>query len=257
MPHIACASGGLEVPGPGTLQSASLRHAQAPSRKAGTPAGARFLLRGTLGPMTTKAHWEGVYDSKAADAVSWYRPTLERSLELIAETGIRKDAHIADVGGGASTLVDDLLSRGHTALSVADISANALQVSQARLGAAAGTVRWVVGDATTELFAPGSVALWHDRAVFHFLAPGPARDAYLEQLRRSLAPSGFALIATFASDGPERCSGLPVHRYTPEQIAAALGPDFVLRAGGRDEHHTPGGSVQAFSYALCKRSGPA
>lgn len=204
--------------------------------------------------MSTREHWDEVYRSKSPDSVSWYRPRLEQSLAWIDRCGLDRRAHVVDVGGGASTLVDDLLARGFERISVADISAEALAHIRARLGDAAPSVQWVVGDATTSLFDEDSVHLWHDRAVFHFLTEPARRDAYIEELRRAVRPGGLVIIATFGPNGPEHCSGLPVRRYTSSEIAAALGPGFELVEQADEEHTTPSGAAQAFAYALCRRS---
>lgn len=204
--------------------------------------------------MSTREHWDAVYRNKSPDEVSWYRPRLEQSLTWIDGCGLKSRAHVVDVGGGASTLVDDLLARGFERVSVADISAAALAHTRARLGDAARDVRWVLGDATTPLFDDNSVDLWHDRAVFHFLCEPARRDAYIEALHRCVRPGGFAIIATFGPNGPERCSGLPVTRYASSEIAAALGSGFELVDQADEDHTTPGGASQAFAYALCRRS---
>lgn len=204
--------------------------------------------------MSTREHWDEVYRDKSPDSVSWYRPRLEQSLAWVDGCDLDPSAHIVDVGGGASTLVDDLLARGYEQISVADISAEALALARARLGDAASSVDWVVGDATTPLFDEESVDLWHDRAVFHFLTESARRDAYIEALRRAVRPGGYAIIATFGPGGPERCSGLPVKRYASGDIAAALGSGFELVDQTDEEHVTPWGSEQAFAYALCRRS---
>jgi SAM-dependent methyltransferase len=206
------------------------------------------------GDVSTREHWDEVYRNKSPDSVSWYRPRLEKSLAWIDRCGLDHRAHVVDVGGGASTLVDDLLARGFERISVADISAEALAHTRARLGHAADSVRWVVGDATTPLFDEDSVDLWHDRAVFHFLTDPARRAAYVEALRRAVRPGGFVIIATFGPNGPERCSGLLVSRYTSSDIAAALGPGFELVEQADEEHTTPSGAAQAFAYALCRRS---
>lgn len=203
--------------------------------------------------MSIREHWDEVYRTKSPDSVSWYRPRLEQSLAWIDGCGLEPGGHIVDVGGGASTLVDDLLARGFERVSVVDISAEALARSKARLGDAASSVRWVVGDATTTLFDDDSVDLWHDRAVFHFLTDADRREAYLAALRRSVRRGGYAIMATFGPNGPERCSGLPVVRYAPDDIAAALGPGFELVERASEEHRTPRGAAQAFAYALCRR----
>lgn len=194
--------------------------------------------------------WDDVYRSKAPDAVSWYAPRLERSLAWIEGCGLPPDAHLVDVGGGASTLVDDLLERGFTRISVADIAAQALEHTRARLGADAARVDWVIGDATTPLFDAESVDLWHDRAVFHFLTDPARRAAYVAALLHALRPGGFALLSTFGPDGPERCSGLPVARYAAADIAAVLGARFELIDQAEELHQTPWGAPQAFTCTL-------
>ncbi|MCB9762107.1 MAG: class I SAM-dependent methyltransferase [Alphaproteobacteria bacterium] len=204
--------------------------------------------------MSTREHWDEVYRSKSPESVSWYRPRLEQSLAWIDRCGLDPGAHVVDVGGGASPLVDDLLTRGFERISVADIAAEALAHTHARLGDIGQTVQWVVGDATTPLFDEDSVDLWHDRAVFHFLTEPARREAYIEALRRAVRPGGFVIIATFGPNGPERCSGLPVKRYASSDIAAALGAGFELVEQADEAHTTPWGAQQAFAYALCRRS---
>ena len=204
-----------------------------------------------------EAHWQQVYTQKSTEQVSWYRPHLDRSLALIAAAGLHPAARIVDVGAGASTLVDDLLDRGFTDIAVVDVASAALEAAQARLGARALGVRWIAGDITTPLLEDSSVDLWHDRAVLHFLTDPAERSAYLSQLQRCVRPGGHVLLATFAPDGPERCSDLPVVRYTSAELAALLGPDFETIAESREVHRTPRGSSQAFSYALCQRRPPS
>ncbi len=207
----------------------------------------------SVNTLTNQEHWDAVYADKPLDGVSWYRPHLDQSLEMIDEVDLPKDAQIVDVGGGAATLVDDLLEDGFENLAVLDISLNALNRSAERLGKRSRDVRWIVGDASTNHFAESSVDLWHDRAVFHFMTDPNQRDAYLCQVKRSVRPGGYALISTFAPDGPDKCSGLRVRQHTPAEIAEALGPDFELVDQAREEHKTPWGSTQVFSYALCRR----
>lgn len=201
-----------------------------------------------------RAHWREVYATRDPQQVSWYRPHLERSLvwidALFAYPGATA---VADIGGGAATLVDDLLARGFAEITVIDLAEEALAHSRARLGERASAVRWIAGDATTALLDAESLDLWHDRAVFHFLTDDARRAAYLEQLHRVLRPGGYALIATFAPDGPERCSGLPVRRHAPAEIAHALGPGFTLVDEARETHVKPAGGEQRFAYALCRR----
>lgn len=162
--------------------------------------------------MRNKEHWQSVYERKTSDEVSWYKPHLERSLEYVREAGLAPNARIVDVGGGASTLVDDLLSEGYHNLAVLDLADSALQVARDRLGKRAALVDWVIGDVTKPLLPDLSVDFWHDRAVFHFLTEQDARAAYLAQVTRCVKPGGRVLVATFGLDGPEQCSGLPVAR---------------------------------------------
>lgn len=193
-------------------------------------------------------HWEKVYRDKSAEAVSWYRPHLEVSLALLDEAGLAPSSRVIDVGGGASTLVDDLVARGVGAISVLDLSAAALDVARQRVASPA--VQWLVGDITGIAVPAGGFTHWHDRAVLHFL---PDAAAYARQAAHAVAPGGFAVIGGFAPDGPERCSGLPVTRRSAADIAAALGPAFELLDTRRERHRTPWGSEQAFEYALLRR----
>lgn len=201
------------------------------------------------------AHWDDVYGCKGAEAVSWFRPRLETSLELIAAAGISPDTPVVDVGGGASTLVDDLLARGFRSITVLDVSATALELARRRLGSRSDRVRWIHEDVTGWEPEPGGYGLWHDRAVFHFLVEPGRRQRYVEGLRRGLAPGGHVVLATFGPEGPRRCSGLPVRRYRPEDLESELGPAFTLEASRTEEHATPSGSIQQFTYALLRRAG--
>jgi SAM-dependent methyltransferase len=206
--------------------------------------------------MSRQEHWEAVYAAKEPSQVSWFRPHLDRSVAWIEGLGLDSGAHIVDVGAGASTLVDDLLARGFVRISALDLSAQALARSQARLGEeAADRVRWIVGDATEALLEADSVDLWHDRAVFHFLTEEAQRAAYVAQLARALRVGGVVILATFAPDGPERCSGLPVARHSVASLREALGPAFVLLDEAREVHETPWGSPQVFTYAMFRRGG--
>jgi SAM-dependent methyltransferase len=203
--------------------------------------------------MTDTSDWEDVYRQKSASEVSWYQPHLRQSLLLISEAKLPTTASIVDVGGGASTLVDDLLAQDFTDLTVIDLATSALVQSQNRLGDRAKSVRWLAGDATTDLLASESVDLWHDRAVFHFLTNEARRMAYIQQLERCVRPGKFVVLSTFAPDGPERCSGLPVARYSPDELVGALGPAFEKLAEARERHTSPSGAAQSFSYVLCRR----
>ncbi len=204
--------------------------------------------------MSAREHWDTVYANKSPDAVSWYQPQFQQSLTWIDRCQLSRGAHLVDIGGGASTLVDDLLARGFEKLSVVDLSAHALAHSRQRLGESGECVHWVVGDVTTPLFEDASVDLWHDRAVFHFLTEDAVRSAYVEHVSRCVRPGGFVILATFGPGGPERCSGLPVVRYGPAELAQALGAGFVLLEQASENHVTPWGSSQAFTYVLCQRA---
>jgi SAM-dependent methyltransferase len=194
-----------------------------------------------------KAHWEGVYGTKLPTQVSWYQPAAAWSFELVRATGVARSAPILDVGGGASPLVDHLLGDGYTDVTVLDVAGSALAHARSRLGDAAGRVDWLEADITQ--FRPTrDYALWHDRAVFHFLVDAGDRSRYLDVLRGALRPGGHVVLATFGPEGPARCSGLPVQRYSVQDIAALLGPGFVLRRQQVEIHHTPAGLPQQFVY---------
>lgn len=201
--------------------------------------------------MTTKTHWEAVYTTKSAQAVSWYQEHAHQSLALIQGLALPSDAPMIDIGGGASTLVDDLWSAGYRNLTVLDLSAEALHIARQRLGPAAEQIQWIAADATAAALPEGQYALWHDRAVFHFLTEAADRAAYVAQAMRALRPGGHLIVATFADDGPMQCSGLPVRRYSAEQLHAEFGPGFRLVSHAREDHRTPGGNVQHFVYCHC------
>lgn len=199
--------------------------------------------------MDSKQHWDEVYAQKAEDAVSWFQPRPGISLALIAAAGLKPVDPIVDVGGGASRLVDQLLAQGHQDVTVLDVAAAALEKSRARLGKAQDRVHWVVAD-ITRWRPERRYRLWHDRAVFHFLTAPEERLAYRRALEAGLMPGGTAIIASFALDGPERCSGLPVQRYEPETLAMELGKAFTLVSQRHEEHTTPAGRLQRFQYSL-------
>ena len=200
-----------------------------------------------------RAHWEGVYRSRSADAVSWYRPHLDVSLALLRQAGLYASTRLVDVGGGASTLVDDLLALGLTDVTVLDLSQAALDVARERLGPRGKTVHWLATDLLRADLAPAAFDLWHDRAVLHFLTSPAETARYAEQAARAVRPGGCAVIGGFAPDGPERCSGLSVARRSAADIAALLDPAFGLVAERTEQHITPAGSSQAFAYALLER----
>jgi ubiquinone/menaquinone biosynthesis C-methylase UbiE len=204
--------------------------------------------------MDTKVHWEKIYSAKAPDAVSWYQPHAELSLRLIRDTGIGHSAPIIDVGGGTSTLVDDLLGAGYTDVTVLDLSASALAEARRRLAATADCVRWIEGDVTELSLPRDGFELWHDRAVFHFLTTPEARAAYVASVRRSVKPGGHVIVATFAEDGPTQCSGLPVVRYGADALHAEFGEPFTLLRHEKETHHTPFGAVQQFVYCYCRKA---
>ncbi len=201
----------------------------------------------------TQQHWETVYRNKAPDAVSWYRPHLGTSLALIERATPDRAAAVLDVGGGASTLVDDLIARGYRNLSVLDISAAALQLARERLGAAADAVTWLAIDLLDAPLAPARYDLWHDRAVFHFLTDAGQRARYVQQLIHALKPGGHALLATFGPQGPLKCSGLDTVRYDAAGLAGELGVGFTLLDSTLESHATPFGTTQQFLYALFRR----
>jgi len=197
--------------------------------------------------MNRKDHWEQVYQTKAPDDVSWFQTRPATSLKLVESSGVGKDAGIIDVGGGASVLVDFLLDAGFTKLAVLDISAAALEHARQRLGSRASLVEWCEADVTT-FNPPRQFGLWHDRAVFHFLTAKADRQKYVETLKRTLAADGHLIIATFAIDGPLKCSGLDVSRYDAASVCAELGTGFRLVEQVDETHSTPWATEQKFSY---------
>lgn len=197
------------------------------------------------------AHWEKVYQTKSADAVSWFQEHASRSLDIIRSIGADKSSGIIDVGGGASTLVDDLLADGFRNVSVLDLSQSALEVSRQRLGSRSALASWIAGDIRSVELPDQAFEIWHDRAVFHFLTESQDREAYVRQVRKSVKPGGHVIVATFTPEGPEQCSGLPVARYAPGQLHDEFGPAFDLVAHTFENHFTPWGSIQHFVYCHC------
>lgn len=192
-------------------------------------------------------HWQDVYARKGEDEVSWYQAVPARSLALIRHFNPDPDGPIVDVGGGASRLVDHLLADGYRAVTVMDLAWSGLNQARYRLGDAAARVDWQAGDVTA--WRPQQrYRLWHDRAVLHFLTDPRDQAAYRASLEAALAPGGHAVIATFAPDGPAKCSGLPVQRYDESGLAGCLGGAFRLVHSERENHMTPGGKSQAFGY---------
>lgn len=201
-----------------------------------------------------KAHWERCYLAKAPEAMSWYEAEPAISLALLQRAGMNRRSAVIDVGGGASTLVDELLARAVHSVTVLDIAGAALETSRARLGTSAGDVTWCEADVLTADLPPARYDLWHDRAVFHFLATPAERKIYVAQCTRALREGGAVVMAAFADDGPSRCSGLNVVRYNADTLAAELGAGFELRESLRDSHRTPDGGMQSFLYTRWVRT---
>ena len=198
--------------------------------------------------MSRREHWEQVYSSKPPDRLGWYKPRLQTSLDWITELSLDANVPIIDVGGGASTLVDDLLERGYSAITVLDLAAPALELIRARLGEKGSTVTWLCGDVTEIELSENAFELWHDRAVFHFLTDAGDRERYRANLCKALRPGGHVIIGTFAPEAPPRCSGLPVQRYDLDLLRETLGGEFELRRHQEEMHVTPGGVEQMYLY---------
>ncbi|WGD52279.1 class I SAM-dependent methyltransferase [Bradyrhizobium sp. CB1650] len=199
-------------------------------------------------------HWENVYATKGETEVSWFQDRPAISLEMIRAANPDHAAAIIDIGGGASRLVDCLLREGYRRLAVLDLSAHALDAAKRRIGDGAAVIDWIVADVTT--WQPAKTYdVWHDRAAFHFLTDPHDRADYVERLRAAVAPGGQVIIATFAPDGPEKCSGLPVQRHDSASLAVELGPEFELVETRRETHHTPWHSTQAFQFSRFRRRG--
>lgn len=203
--------------------------------------------------MDAKSHWEHIYETKAPTQVSWYQEHARYSLQFIQNTGVQIMDHIIDIGGGASTLVDDLLETGFQHISVLDVSGSALRLARQRLGERAAAVNWIEADITQASLPHQAYDLWHDRAVFHFLTQATDRQRYADTVRHAVRAGGHVIVATFAPDGPERCSGLEVVRYSPESLHDEFGKGFELKASTRETHHTPFGTEQKFIYCYCRK----
>ena len=202
--------------------------------------------------MDTKTHWEKVYTTKAPEAVSWYRPHLETSLALIGRAADALSAAIIDVGGGESTLADDLLLRGYKNITVLDVSQTAIDLTKSRLRSAGAQVHWLVGDITDIDLEPHAYDLWHDRAVFHFLTTAEQRIAYVRQVTHSVKPGGHVIVSTFGQEGPTKCSGLEVMRYDADSLHCEFGSRFRLAESSKELHQTPFGTTQQFLYCYCR-----
>ena len=199
-----------------------------------------------------RQHWEQVYRTRAPEQVSWYQPEARNSLELIRRAGPDCAAAIIDIGGGASTLVDSLVDADYRDVTVLDLAPDALAIARARLGARADSVHWMTADILAVELPAARYDIWHDRAAFHFLTNPDDRARYVAQLRHALSPGGYLVMATFALDGPTRCSGLDVIRYSAESLADELGSGFELVESVREEHRTPSGAIQRFQYSLLR-----
>lgn len=203
--------------------------------------------------MNTKSHWDHIYDTKAPSRFSWFQEHAQLSLQFIQNTGVQKTAQMIDIGGGASTLVDDLLAVGFQHISVLDVSATALQLAQQRLGSRADDINWIEADITQAGLPAQTYDLWHDRAVFHFLTQVEDRQRYVQAVRHSVKQGGHVIVATFAPDGPERCSGLDVLRYSPESLHNEFGQGFEVVASTHETHYTPFETEQKFIYCYCRK----
>jgi SAM-dependent methyltransferase len=204
--------------------------------------------------MSNKEHWEKVYTSRQPHEVGWYEPHLRTSLTWIRDLALPKDARIIDVGGGASTLVDDLLTEDYQHVAVLDLSHAALSVVKTRLGRDADRVMWLEGDITSSELPTYYFDLWHDRAVLHFLIAPEDRKKYVDCLRKALKPGARAIIGTFSPEAPPRCSGLPVERYTVEALQELLDGEFTLERHHKELHITPGGTEQMYLYCQLQRA---
>jgi len=202
--------------------------------------------------MDTKTHWEKIYATKPTDQVSWYRPHLETSMVLIERAVSDRSAHIIDVGGGESTLVDDLLARGFNNLTVLDVSQVAIEVTKKRLGELASQVHWLAGDITQIELGTKVYDVWHDRAVFHFLTDAQQRAAYVRQVARGVKAGGHVIVGTFGPEGPTKCSGLDVVCYDADSLNKEFGVNFRLVDSSKELHTTPFGTTQQFLYCYCR-----
>ncbi len=203
--------------------------------------------------MINKDHWEKAYSSKPLVKLGWYEPHLQTSLAWIKNLGLASDAPIIDVGGGASTLVDDLSEAGHQAVTVLDLSGKALSSVKARLGCMTDQVTWLEGDITSVDLPGRYFELWHDRAVFHFLVEPDRRRKYRDKLLKALKPGGHLIMGTFSPEAPPKCSGLPVQRYSAGVLENTLGGEFELERHKEELHVTPGGVEQMYLYSHFRR----
>jgi 2-polyprenyl-3-methyl-5-hydroxy-6-metoxy-1,4-benzoquinol methylase len=202
--------------------------------------------------MSLETHWDKIYREKAPEAVSWYRPHLETSLALIEKAAPERRLSIIDVGGGESTLVDDLLAHRYQNITVLDVSQTAIDVTKKRLGPAWEGVQWITADIVNGELPPKTYDVWHDRAVFHFLTAMDQRVAYVRQVARAVKPGGHVIVSTFGPEGPTKCGGLEVVRYDAMSLHAEFGVHFRLLDSIKELHTTPFGTTQQFLYCLCR-----
>ena len=202
--------------------------------------------------MNVKNHWENIYTKRAPEAVSWYRPHLETSLALIERAAHMRRASVIDIGGGESTLVDDLLIRGYENITVLDVSEKAIEVTRDRLGPIAEKVHWIAADIAHAQLPRQAYDVWHDRAVFHFLTKEHQRIAYVRQVAHAVKPGGHVIVSTFGPEGPTECSGLKVVRYDAESLHDEFGTRFQLVESSKELHQTPFGTTQQFLYCFCR-----
>lgn len=205
--------------------------------------------------MNRKTHWETVYQTKSDREVSWFSEHLDNSLRMILNTKARKEAAIINVGGGSSTLADDLLEKGFADVSVLDISRAAMKKSRERLGSRAEQIKWIEADITEVSLPENHYDIWHDRAVFHFLTAPEDRKKYVELVMRSLQVGGHIIVASFGENGPQKCSGLDVMQYSPEAMRDEFGDEFKLVKSFHETHKTPFGTTQEFVYCYCRKLG--
>lgn len=202
--------------------------------------------------MDTKSHWEKIYKTKAPNQVSWYRRHLETSLALVERAAADRSSSIIDVGGGESTLVDDLVARGFQNITVLDVSESAIEATKKRLGQVANAIHWIAADIAQVELEPRTYDVWHDRAVFHFLTDPQQRMTYIRQVLRSVVPGGHVIVSTFGPEGPTKCSGLEVMRYDADSLHHEFGKRFRLVESSKELHDTPSGTTQQFLYCYCR-----
>lgn len=202
--------------------------------------------------MDLRSHWDEIYRTRNPSQLSWFQRDAKLSLELIARASPDRESAIVDVGAGASTLVDGLLAAGYSHITLLDVSADALAHSRQRISPAPTSLVWLIGDVLTADLPSASVGVWHDRAVFHFLIAAADRSRYVERVKLAVRPGGYVVVATFAEDGPSRCSGLPAARYSTPALHGEFGADFRLIESCPEEHVTPSGAVQTFTYCMLR-----